>query len=163
MDPGDVDGLVGGQGAAILHGAADVTALDPVHPDGHQTVIDEDLLARSQLLVELWVGDGHPLLAAHDVVGGQGEGLPRLQGDGLGGKALDTDLGPLGVQNGGHRPAHGVPDRLEPVQPGQMLRVAAVGKVEPGGVHAGADEGAEHILAVHGGTQGADDLGLSHV
>ena len=29
-----------------------------------------------------------------------------------------------------------------------MLRVAAVGKVEPGRVHAGADEGANHILAV---------------
>ena len=134
-----------------------------LHPDGHQTVVNEDLLAGGQLLMQLGVGDGDPGPVPHHIVGGQGKGVPRLQSDGFGVKALDTDLRALGVQNGGNRAAHSVPDGLEAVQPGQMLRVAAVGKVEPGGVHAGADEGAEHILAVHGGTQGADDLGLSHV
>lgn len=108
------------------------------------------------------VGNRHPALVAHDVLGGQGEGVPRLQGDGLGLKALDADFRALGVQNGGHRPAHGVPDILEHVQPLQVLRVAAVGKVEPGRVHAGADEGADHVLTVHRGAQGTDDFCSSH-
>lgn len=59
--------------------------------------------------------------------------------------------------------AHSVTDSLEQTKPLQVLRVAAVGEVEPGRVHSGADQGANHILAVHRGAQGADDLYFSHI
>lgn len=42
-----------------------------------------------------------------------------------------------------------------------MLLMAAMGKVETGRVHAGADQGADHILVVHGGAQGADNFRFS--
>ena len=112
--------------------------------------------------MELGVGDRHPAPVSHHVLGGEGKDVAGLQGDGLGVKAPDADFGALGVQNGGHGPAHGVPDGLEHIQPLQMLPVAAVGEVEPGRVHAGADEGADHVLTVHRGAQGADDLCFSH-
>ena len=162
MDPGDIDGLVGGQGAAVLHGADDFSVLDAVHPDGHQAVVNENLLAGGQLLVELGVGNGHPALVAHHLLGGQGEGVSRLQGDGFRLKAFDADLRPLGVQNGGHRAAHGVPDAFQHVHPFQVLGVTAVGKIEPGRVHAGADEGADQLLVIHCGAQGTDDFCSSH-
>ena len=40
MYPGDVDGFVGGQRAAVFHGADDFATLNPVHPDGHQAVVN---------------------------------------------------------------------------------------------------------------------------
>ena len=112
--------------------------------------------------MKVGVSDRHPALVAHHVLGGEGEGGARLQGDIFLLKAPDANLRALGVQNGGHRAAHGVPDGFEHVQPLQMLGVAAVGKIEPGRVHAGADESADHVLTVHRGAQGADDLGLPH-
>ena len=163
MDAGDVDGLVGRQGAAVLHGTDNICPLDALHPDGHQAVVNENLLAGLELLMELGVGDRHPALIARHVLGGEGEGVAGFQGNGLGLEASDANFGALGVQNGGHRPAHGVPDGFEHVQPGQVLRVAAVGKVEPGRVHAGADQGADHVLTVHRGAQGADNFCSSHV
>ena len=35
VDPGDVDGLIGGQSAAVFHGADNFSILNPVHPDGN--------------------------------------------------------------------------------------------------------------------------------
>ena len=146
-----VDGLVGGQAPPVLHGATDVPPLDGIHLQGHQAVVDEDLLAGLELLVELFIGHGDMGAVPHLVPGGEGEGVAGLQTDGFLGEGPDADLRPLGVQNGGHGTPHGVPDGLEQGEPLQVLLVAPVGEVEPGRVHPGADQGADHLLAVHGG------------
>lgn len=36
VNAGDIDGLVGGQRAAVFYGADDLAALNPVHADGHR-------------------------------------------------------------------------------------------------------------------------------
>ena len=161
MYAGDIDALVGREGAAILHGAADVLSIDLLYLQSHQAVVNEDLLACGYLFMEFRIGDGDQAPVPLHLAGGQGEGVARLQGDGLGFKASDADLRALGVQDGRHRAAHGVPYRLEQVQAVQMLLMAAMGKVETGRVHAGADQGADHILVVHSGTQGADNFRFS--
>ena len=162
VDAGDVDGFVGGQGAAVFHPAHNVLSPDLLHPDGHQAVVNENFLAGAHLLVKFGVGDGDHLPAALHLPGGKGEGVARLQGDGLGGEGLDADLRPLGVQNGGHGIAHGVPDGFEQIQPAQMLLMVAVGKIKAGRVHAVENEGADHLLVVDRGAQGADNFGFSH-
>ena len=161
VGPGDVDGLVVGQGSAVLHLADDVAAPDFPDPQGDQAVVNQNLLTGGHLLVELGVGDGDPGRVAGRVLHREGEGLSGGELHGLGLKALDADLRALGVQNGGHGAAHPVPDGLQAVQPLQMLRVAAVGKVEPGAVHAALDQGDDHFLAVHGGAQGTDNFCFS--
>ena len=161
MYAGDIDALVGREGPAVLHGAADVLAVDLLYLQRHQAVINEDLLSHRHLFVEFRIGDRDQVPVPLHLTGSQGEGVPRLQRDGLGLKAPDADLRALGIQDGRHRAAHGIPHRLEQVQAVQMLLMAAMGKVETGRVHAGADQGADHILVVHGGAQGADNFRFS--
>ena len=89
--------------------------------------------------------------------------LALLQSHGAVGKGLYTDFGALGVQNGGHGGAQGVPHLLEHIQPGQLLGVAAVREVEAGSVHAGPDQPFNGLRMVHRRAKGADDLCLSHI
>ena len=162
VDVGDVDGLVVGEGTAVLHLADNAVALHLLYLQLNEAVVHQDAAAGAHLLVEVLVGDGDLGLVAGHVLGVQHELSPLLQGHGALGKGLDADLRALGVQHGGHRAAQGVPDPLEHIQTGQLLLVVAVGKVEAGAVHAAEDEGLEHLLVVHGGTQGADHFRLSH-
>ena len=151
-----------GKAAAVLHHAVDLAAVDLLHPHGHQAVVDQDHLVRPDLLVQILIGDGHLMLVAGHVLRGEDEAVAGVQGDGAVGKGADTDLRALGVQDGGHRAADGVPDGVEPVQPLQMLLMGAMGEVEPGGIHPGADEPADHFLAVHRRAKSADDLRATH-
>ena len=159
---GDVDGLVAGQGAAVVHRAQNVVAPDLPDAQLDEAVVHQHPVARLELLVEVLVGDGHPPPVAGHVVGGQGKVLPPFQSDGALFKGLNADLRPLGVQNGGHRDPHLVPDALELGQLGQVTLMGAVGKIKAGGVHARTNQLADDLLAVHCGPQGTDNLGLSH-
>ena len=161
MGPGDVDGLVGGEGSAVFHLADDVGPLDFPDPHGDQAVVNQDFLAGRYLLVELGVGDGDPLGGAGHVVHGEDEILPGSEVHGFALETLNADFRSLGVQDGGHGAPHPVPDGLQAVQPLQVFRVAAVGKVEPGAVHAPFDEGHDQFLTVHSGAQGADNFCFS--
>ncbi len=56
MYAGDIDALVGREGAAILHGAADVLSIDLLYLQSHQAVVNEDLLACGYLFMEFRIG-----------------------------------------------------------------------------------------------------------
>ena len=161
MYAGDIDALVGREGAAILHGAADVLSIDLLYLQSHQAVVNEDLLACGYLFMEFRIGDGDQVHVPLHLAGGQGKEIACLQRDRLGLKTPNADLRALGIQDGCHWAAHGVPHRLEQVQAVQMLLMAAMGKVKTGRVHAGADQGTDHVLVIHGGAQGADNFCLS--
>ena len=161
MHTGDVDALVGRESAAVFHGAADLRALDLLYPQGHQTVINEDLHSRLYFLMQLGIGHGHPLPVAHDVLRGQGKGISGLQADVLHVKALDTDLRTLGVHNGSHGTAHGIPHRLQLVQTAQVLLMIAVGKVKASRIHTSTDQLAHHFFALDRRAQSTNDLSLS--
>ena len=72
MYAGDIDALVGGEGAAVLHGAADVLAVDLLYLQGHQAVVNEDLLAHRHLFVEFGIGDRDQAPVPLHLAGGQG-------------------------------------------------------------------------------------------
>ena len=97
------------------------------------------------------------------ILGGENQLVPLSQGDGTVFKRLDADLGAFGVQHGGHRAAQLIPDAAQAGQGGKVAFVGAMGEVEAGTVHAGEDQLADHVLAVHRRAQSADDLCLSHV
>ena len=158
-----VNGLVAGQGAAVFHLTVDLVALYLLDPQLDEAVVHQDAAAGPHLLVEVGIGDTHPAAVAGHVIGGQDKSLALLQSHGAVGKGLYTDFGALGVQNGGHGGAQGVPHLLEHIQPGQLLGVAAMGEVEAGSVHAGPDQPFNGLRMIHRRPQGADDFGLSHV
>ena len=162
MYVGDVDGLVAGQGTAVLHLAVNLAALNLLHQQLDEPVVHQNPTAGLHLIVEVGVGDGDPVLIAGHVLGGEDELVPHVQGDGAVGEGLDADFGALGVQNGGHRGAQDVPGVAELLEHGQMAFVGAVGEVEPGGVHAAANQLDQHFLVVHRGAQGADDFCFTH-
>ena len=163
VNVGDVDGLVVGEGAAVFHGADDLLAVNLLHQQIDEAVVHQDVVAGGDLLVEVQVGDGDLVGAALTVGGGEGKGVPLLELDAAVLKGLDADLGALGVQNGGHGETQLVPDVAELLELGEVALVGAVGEVEAGGVHAREDELADHVLVVHSGTEGTDNLGLSHI
>ena len=137
MHAGYVDALVAGQIPPGDHPAADVLAVDALHLQLHQPVVHQDVAAGGQLVMEVFIGDGyHGVIPLH-LAGGEGELAALGQGDALALKGADADLRALGVQDGGNGPPQAVPHMLEAVEQGQVGLVAAVGEVEPGGVHAG--------------------------
>ena len=120
------------------------------------------MAARGQLIVQVFIGDGDNVGIPFHLPGGQGELGSLGQGNALTAEGADADLGSLGVQNGGHGMAQVVPHMLEAGEQSQMGLVAAVGKIEPGGIHAGKDQLFNDLLAVRRGSQGTDDFRFSH-
>ena len=163
VDIGDVDGLIVGQGAAVLHDADDLLALDLLDQQVDQAVVHQDMIAGGHLVVQVGIGNGNPLSSALALSGGEGEDVVLLQLDAAVLEGLDADLGALGIQDSSHGDTQLVPDALELGQLSQVALVGAVGEVEAGGVHAGKDQLTDHFLAVHGGTQSADNFCLSHI
>ena len=158
---GNVDGLIVGKGTTRDHQAVDLLSLNRLYPQLHQAVVNKDAGAGGDLVVQVLIGDRDPGLISLPLPGGQGKALALGKGNGAIFERADADLGSLGVQQGGHRPAKLVPDPAQPLIRGQVTFVRAVGKVEPGAIHAGEDQLAEHLLTVYGGAQGTNDLGFS--
>ena len=161
-DARHIDALVVFHGPVVFHPAADVRRCGLQHRQAHQAVVQQDGVAGLHVPGQVGVGDGAALLIPHDVPGGQGELLAGPQHDGTCGEGLQPDLRPLGVQHGGHRQAQLRPQGLQGVQTTLVLRVAAVGEIEPGHVHAGLQHLPQDALPVRGRTEGAHDLCLSH-
>ena len=162
MRAGDIDGLVGRQDAAVFHSADNILVPDLLHPDGYQTVVNENHLSGFHLVGQIGVSHGNPGLIACDVICGQGKGVAGVQFNALALKALDTDFRSPGIQNRCHSHAHTVPHGFQAVQAFQMLGMAAVGEIEAGRVHSPLNQGADHLFIVHSGTQGADNFCFPH-
>ena len=160
---GYVDALVILHDAAVLHPAADGLGRRLQHRQPHQSVIQQDGVPGVHILRQLGVGDGTARLVALHILNGQGEGLPGGQLHRAVFEVAQPHLRPLGVQHGRHRQIQLLPQRLDGVQPYLMLRVGAVGEIEPGHVHAREHHLPQHALLVGGGAQCTNDLRFSHI
>ena len=161
-DVGDVDALVVLHGAVVFHPAADVGGIGLQHGQTDQAVIQQDGVALLHVAGQLGVSDGAAGLVAHDILRGQSELLAGAQRHRAVCEALQPNFRALGVQHGRHREVQLLPQGLQALQSGLMLRMGAVGKVEPGHVHAGPHHLAQHALPVRGRAQRANNLGFSH-
>ena len=128
------------------------------HLDRDLAVVDEQPVAGADLVGQLAVGARDPVVGADDVVAGDDDGLavgPHRPGRRRSGRGGSSD--PAGRP--GCRPAaprgRGLP---HPVVALLVLGVVTVTEVQPGHVHAGADELADAVRAVDGGTERTDDL-----
>ena len=158
-DSGQRQALVVADHAALGDVADDVGAvLDRDRDQRDVAVVDQQPVARADVVGQLLVGGRHPVVVAGDVLDGDPDPLAGRPLDRAVGEPAEPDLGALQVgQHGDVAPGQlGGPAHL--AEAPAVLLVLAVAEVEPGDVHARVDEGAQPLEAVGGRTQGADDL-----
>jgi len=162
MHAGHIDTLFGLDLAAVQHGADDVGVGDLLNVQHDQAVVQHDGAAGLHVLGQILVSDGADLLGALHLAGGQGKGLAGFQHLHTVLELLQTDLGALGVQQGGNGLAQLLTQRLQLCQTAAVLLVGTVGEVETGHVHAVCNQVAQDIALIGRRAQGADDLRFSH-
>ena len=121
-------------------------------------VVDQDAVADPHVIGQALVGGGRLAHVTGDVLGGDRELLARDEPDRPVGEHAEADLRPLQVGEDADGPAGHVRARPYPVVNGQVVGLRAVAHVEPGDVHAGADQRGDLLLAGGRGPKGADDL-----
>ena len=143
---GDVDALAVGDGAAVVHLAANLRVRYPLHGHAHQAVVNEDGAAGLHIPGQILVADADAGFIAHHVLGGQGEQLPGVQGNAVFPKGANADLRALGVQHGGHGQPQFLPQAAYLLVALEVVFTGVVGKVEPGHVHTRQHQGLDEPL-----------------
>ena len=73
VDAGDIDTLLGLDGAVIADGAGNIGIADLINTQLDQAVIQHDAAAGLDIAGQVLVGDGADFVGALDIAGGQGE------------------------------------------------------------------------------------------
>ena len=130
---------------------------------GDEPVVDEHGVARLKILREPGIAHGHALGIAGDGLGRERERVAAVQLDLPVRERADAVLRALRVEHDGDGQVELRAQLLDPVNAHLVLGVRAVGKVQARDVHAREHHGAQRLLAVAGGANGADDLRFSHI
>ena len=163
IDIGHGDALAAAQHAAIGHAANDVGAVFNAH-DLHrqQAVVDEHVRAGPDQLDHLGIGDGDLMGVALDLAAGQDELRACLQRHLAALDGLGAHLRPLRIQQDRNRDALLLAQALDARDARPLLLIASVGHIQTAHVHSRIHQLGDHLLAVAGGAERADDFGLSH-
>ena len=160
---GEAHALAVGEHAAREHGAADLGVLDGADLEDHEAVVDEDFVARREVVGQPSVADGDDALVPdHVLAGGEGEVRPVPQRDLPAAEGADAVLGALGVEHDGDGEIELLPHGLDHVDLLLVFLMGAVGEVEARHVQARQTHGPEDGGVLARGADGADDLGLAH-
>ena len=156
---GDIHPLAVGQKARGLHQGVDPVGLHAGDPHPDAAVVDQQPVAGQDGGKDLRMGQGDAHHVPVRAAGQEADGLPRRQGDLPVLQGAHPDLGALQV----HQYADGAVHLLLQgaqggVGPGVIL-VRAMAEIEPEGVHAGDEQGLQHLRRGAGGTHGGDNLG----
>ena len=162
MHAGNVDALLGLDGAVIADGAGNIGIADFINAQLDQAVIQHDAAAGLDIVGQVLVGDGADLVGALDIAGGQGELL-------AGGQLLhtvleltQTNLGTLGVQHTGNGQIQLLGKGAHLVKAALMLLIVAVGKVETGNIHAIFHQLTQDPRLIGRRTHRADNFRFAH-
>ena len=162
MHAGNVDALLGLDGAVIADGAGNIGIADFINAQLDQAVIQHDAAAGLDVVGQVLVGDGADLVGALDIAGGQGELL-------AGGQLLhtvleltQTNLGTLGVQHTGNGQIQLLGQCTHLVKAALMLLIVAVGKVETGNIHAIFHQLTQDPRLIGRRTHRADNFRFAH-
>ncbi len=110
-------------------------------------VVDEDAVADPHVVGQALIGGRPELPVARNVLGGDAELVARGQPERPVREVTKADLRPLQVGQNADRPAGYVAPGPDPLVRRQMIGLAAVAHVEPGDVHASADQRGDLLLA----------------
>ncbi len=161
---GNVHALVLADLTGVVHHAVHVLAVDVLHLELDDAVVDQDLGAGLDLMGQVHVIEGDVARGAEEVLrrgrggdddlvaGGDGDLLMTLE-------QARADLGALGVEQDAHRGVELARDAPDALDAPMVLVVRAMGEVEAGDVHPRLDHLAKRLVIIAGGTHRADDLG----
>ena len=163
LDVGEVYALVLAENLAVLNGAVNVGVGAVLDGEGNEAVIEEDGVARLEVMGQILVGYGGDGLVADDIPGGEGEVLSGLEGDILSVlHCAGSDLRSLGIKEDCaglsglcHKGAKS--DYTSAV----FLKVT-MGKVKTHTVHAGCKNLGKNLFFLGLGSDGADNLCFFH-
>ena len=145
VDARKVEPLARAQFTAHDDTAADITALDLLHIDLDQTVVQIERVAGFHHLGKAGKGDRDPVRIADHVVSREGEKVARFQLYRFGVELPDAHLRTGQVRHDG-KTASGGPGRgAEILDHLFVAREIPVGEIEPGYVHAGQQQLLHHI------------------
>ena len=151
-----------GQVAAGHHPAQGVAALQLLHAENHQTVVDHDGVADLQIVDEALIGDGHPSLISDDILGGEGKHVAVLERDLFVFESFDAVFRPLGVEHDRNGQLQLLPNPLDQVDFLLVLLVRAVRKIEARDIHARQAHLRQGFLVFAGRPDGADNFRFPH-
>ena len=157
---GQIDALMLAKHAAIDDFAFHVVAADGQHAQLDQPVAQQDPGAGFYVLRQRLERGGEQIRRACDVTRRDhqlGAGLQRHRRAVF--QAPGADLGALQVLEDADGAILFTRHPAQQLDSFGMFSVSAVGKVQPGHVHAGAQQVAQHYFGAAGRADGADDLG----
>ena len=160
VDVRKVEPLARTQFTAHDDAAADIGALDLVHLDLDQTIVQIERVAGFHHLGEAGEGDGDPLRIANDVVGREREKVVRFQLYGFDIELPDAHLGTGQVRHDGETASGGSGGGSEICDHLFVPREITMGEIKPGNIHAGQQQLLHHGGGLGCGPYGAYDLGL---
>ena len=132
-----------------------------LHLEDQQTVVHQHPVAALEVIGQPGIADGDVVLVALLLPGGKGEGIPLPDLDLPVFKGADAILRTLGVQHNGNGQAQLLPHALDELDLLTVLLVGAMGKVQPGHIHARLTQAGQRLL-VTGRADGAYDLCFTH-
>jgi hypothetical protein len=133
--------------AADHHPQQHPAAADAGHVELDVAVVDQDPVPDPHVVGESLVGGGRLVDVAGDVVGGDRELFARHEPDRPVGEDAEADLRPLEVGEDADGAAGRVRARPDALVDRQVVGLGAVAHVEPGDIHAGADQRGDLLLA----------------
>ena len=156
---GKVDPLAILEGAADHHLAAHVFVGHGERPQFEQAVVEQNRVARLDIIRQAFVITGNESPFPEYVAGGENHFLAGAQGQGTVAEMPDADFRPLQVGENGHRLVSAPGKFAQAADDARLARVVAVGKVQAKDVGAGFHQSQQHLFGFAGGSDRGDDLG----
>ena len=162
MHTGNIDALLGLDGAVIADRADNVCVANLVNAQLDQTVVQHDPATGLDIVGQFLVSDGADFVRALYAAGGQGELL-------AGGQLLhtvleltQTNLGTLGIQHTGNGQIQLLGKGTHLVKAALMFLIVTVGEVETGNIHAIFHQLTQDPRLIGRRTHRADNFRFAH-
>ena len=160
---GKAHALAVGEDAAGQHAAADLRALDALNLEDDEAVVHEHTVARLEIVRHARVAHGDDAVVALHVARGERERIAVAQGDLAVLEGADTVLRALRVEHDGDGEIQLLAHGLDHVDLLLVFFMGAVGKIQTRHIEPLEAHAAKYLRAVARRSDGADDLGFSHV
>ena len=152
---------MGAEFAAVRHAAHHVVPPDLLHLEPDDPVVQVQGVSRPDRGGEAGEGDRRAGPVADDAVGRQGERLSRLEMYGFSRQGADPHLGAREVRHDGEPPARLEGGAAQVFDDPLVIFEGAVGKVEAGHVHPGAQHRLHDLRGFGRRADGADEFGFA--
>ena len=163
MFAGETHGLAVGQFAAGDNLCFDLCAVGGDDFQFEQGVVQQDPVARFQLVGKILITDGNNVLVTFNIFGRKGELFAFFQHDLAFFKGSDTEFRAFCIKHDGNRKTEFFSDFFDPVDSFKMFFVCPVRKIQAGNVHTVQTQLAKDFFGFAGRSDRAYDFCFTHI